>query len=154
MVNAVHPNMAMPMAFYEKILNGYRMFTKESHSGHTPSEPFKKWGFQSLLEVKAILMAIRLCGRPSAVIIDEPDWGLTRASAGAFVSAVISVCHELSVPVLLISHKPWWLNLAKSVLRVRRTAKEIEENGKHSFSINLTVAPAETSVRKNLTGGA
>jgi ABC-type lipoprotein export system ATPase subunit len=152
--SAVCQNMAMPMAFYEKILNGYQMFTKESHSGHTPSEPFKDWGFRSLLEVKAILMAIRLCGKPSAVIIDEPDWGLTRTSAGAFVSAVISVCHELSVPVLLISHKPWWLNLAKSVLRVRRTAKEIEEKGKHSFTINLTVAPAETSGRKDLTGGA
>ncbi|MGD9174720.1 MAG: hypothetical protein PVF29_11190 [Desulfobacterales bacterium] len=151
--SAVCQNMDMPIAFYEQILNAYRTFTKESHSGLTPSEPFKDWGFRSLLEVKAILMAIRLCGKPSAIIIDEPDWGLTRASAAAFVSAIISVCHEFTVPVILISHKPWWLNLAKSVLRVRRSAKQIKEEGKYSFTINLTAAPAETSERKDVMGG-
>jgi energy-coupling factor transporter ATP-binding protein EcfA2 len=151
--SAVCQDMAMPMALYEKILKTYRTITKEFHSEQTPSEPLKDWGFRSLLEVKAILMAIRLCGKPSAIILDEPDWGLTRASAGAFVSAVISVCHELTVPVILISHKPWWLNLAKSVLRVQRTAKEKKAEGKYSFTINLTAGPAQTSECKSAIEG-
>jgi hypothetical protein len=137
------------MALYEKILNAYRSFTKESPSEHNLSDLFEDRGFRSLLEVKAILVAIRLCGEPSAIIIDEPDWGLTRSAAVAFVSAIISVCHEFGVPVILISHKPWWLTLAKSVLRVRRTAKEMEEKGKYFFTIKLT---EEMSDSKGITG--
>ncbi|MGD8494466.1 MAG: ABC transporter ATP-binding protein, partial [Desulfobacterales bacterium] len=125
----------------------YRSFIKESSSDDFPSEPSEDRGFRSLLEVKAILVAIRLCGKPSAIIIDEPDWGLKRASAVAFVSAIISVCHKSDVPVILISHKPWWLNLAKSVLRVERTAKKIEEKGKYSFTIRLRAVPAKMSGR-------
>jgi ABC-type multidrug transport system ATPase subunit len=151
--SAICENMAMPMALYEKILNAYRSFSKESSSGHILSDPFEDWGFRSLLEVKAILVAIRLCGEPSAIIIDEPDWGLTRSAAVAFVSAIISVCHEFGVPVILISHKPWWLTLAKSVLRVQRTAKEMEEKGKYSFTINLRAVPMEMSNSKDVMGG-
>ena len=135
--SAICQNTTMPMALYEKILKAYRSFSEESSSGPIPSDPFQDWGFCSLLEVKAILVAIRLCGQPAALIVDEPDWGLTRAAAVAFVSAIISVCHEFGIPVILISHKPWWLNLAKSVLQVGRTAKEMEEKGKYSFAINL-----------------
>ncbi len=145
--SAICQNTAMPMAFYKKILNAYRSFIKESSSDDIPSEPSEDWGFRSLLEVKAILVAIRLCGKPSAIIIDEPDWGLKRASAVAFVSAIISVCHKSAVPVILISHKPWWLSLAKSVLRVERTAKKIEEKGKYSFTINLKAVPTKKSGR-------
>jgi hypothetical protein len=130
-------DMAMPMALYEKILNAYRSFAKESSPGNILPDPFEDWGFRSLLEVKAILVAIRLCGDPSALIIDEPDWGLTRSAAVAFVSAIISVCHESGVPVIIISHKPWWLTMANSVLRVKRTAKEMEEKGKYFFTITL-----------------
>lgn len=143
--SAICQDMAKPMALYEKILNAYRSCAKESASGYIPSDPFEDWGFRSLLEVKAVLVAIRLCGEPSALIIDEPDWGLTRAAAIAFVSAIISVCHEFGVPVILISHKPWWFTLANSILRVQRTAKKMEESGKYSFNINLTAVPTEIS---------
>ena len=133
------------MALYEKILKAYRSRAKESTFGHIPSDPAEDWGFSSLLEVKAILVAIRLCGEPSALIIDEPDWGLTRAAAVSLVAAIISVCHELGIPVILISHKPWWFSLANSVLRVQRTAKKMEERGKYSFNIYLTAVTTEKS---------
>lgn len=148
--SAICQETAMPMALYEKILNTYRSCTKESSSGQISSDAFEDWGFRSLLEVKAILVAIRLCGEPSALIIDEPDWGLTRASAVAFVAAIISVCHAFGVPVILISHKPWWFPLAKSVLRVKRTAKEMVEKGKYSFTINLTAMPTGMGVPENV----
>ena len=148
--SAICQETAMPMALYEKILNTYRSCTKESSSEQISSDVFEDWGFRSLLEVKAILVAIRLCGEPSALIIDEPDWGLTRASAVAFVAAIISACHAFGVPVILISHKPWWFPLAKSVLRVKRTAKEMVEKGKYSFTINLTAMPTEMGVPEDI----
>jgi ABC-type branched-subunit amino acid transport system ATPase component len=94
--------------------------------------------FRSLLEIKALLVAVRLCGRPSALILDEPDWGLSRDSAIALVLAIIKVAHEVSTPILLISHKPWWLNLAKSTINVQRTAKKMHKDQNYSFRIQLT----------------
>ena len=98
----------------------------------------EKADFRSLLEIKALLVAVRLCGRPGALILDEPDWGLNRDSAIAFVFAIIKVAHELNTPVLLISHKPWWYQLANSSIRVQRTDKEMDKDRNYSFQIRLT----------------
>ena len=86
----------------------------------------------SLLEIKMMLAAVRLNTRPSALILDEPDWGLTRAAAIALVSAIINVAHQWNVPVILISHKPWWRTIAQSRIRVSKT--DVRDN---SFSIDL-----------------
>jgi energy-coupling factor transporter ATP-binding protein EcfA2 len=93
--------------------------------------------FRSLLEMKAILVAVRLCGRPCALILDEPDWGLTRQAAVAFVIAIVKVSHQFGTPVLLISHKPWWLTIAKSTIHVKRSAKKINTNRNCLFRIKL-----------------
>lgn len=76
---------------------------------------------RTLLEVKTMLVAVRIAGRPPALILDEPDWGLSRPASVAFVLAVIRVAHARGIPVILISHKPWWDCLASSTLRVRKT---------------------------------
>ncbi|MDM8541744.1 hypothetical protein QUF90_11710 [Desulfococcaceae bacterium HSG9] len=86
----------------------------------------------SLLEIKMMLAAVRLNARPSALILDEPDWGLTRAAAIALVSSIINVAHQWDVPVILISHKPWWRTIAQSRIRVKKT--DVCDN---SFSIDL-----------------
>ena len=91
-----------------------------------------------MLEIKALLVAVRLCGRPGALILDEPDWGLSRDSAIAFVLAAIQVAHEFGIPVLLISHKPWWLKLANSSIHVQRTDKKMDKDRNYSFEIKLT----------------
>jgi len=78
----------------------------------------------SLLDVKAVLTAARLAAAPAALILDEPDWGLSRSSSIAFVASVIAVAHRMGIPVLLISHKPWWLPLVRSCLAVTRTASK------------------------------
>ena len=57
----------------------------------------------------------------------------------AFVFAIVDVSHELGTPVLLISHKPWWHKLAKSIIHVSRTAKEMTEDQNYSFQIKLTL---------------
>jgi energy-coupling factor transporter ATP-binding protein EcfA2 len=94
--------------------------------------------FPSLLEIKAILVAVRLCGRPAALILDEPDWGLSRAVSIAFVRAAIEVCHELGTPVVLISHKPWWRPIAASVIQVERSRKRLEDTHGEVFQVTLT----------------
>jgi energy-coupling factor transporter ATP-binding protein EcfA2 len=91
--------------------------------------------FRSLLEMKTILVAVRLCGQPRALILDEPDWGLTRQSAVALVLAVVKVSHQFGTPVLLISHKPWWLKIANSIIHVERSAKETGKNRNCLFQI-------------------
>jgi ABC-type cobalamin/Fe3+-siderophores transport system ATPase subunit len=91
----------------------------------------------SLLEIKMILAAVRLCSQPAGLILDEPDWGLTRSSALALVAALIRVAHGLDVPVVLISHKPWWQPLARSALRVTKGVDGLGQSPDQRFRIAL-----------------
>ncbi len=95
-------------------------------------------GFRSLLEIKAMLIAVRLCGQPAALILDEPDWGLPRASAVALVAAVVRIAGELGIPVVLISHKPWWQPMANSTLAVQRTPTVQKDQGTAAFDIRVS----------------
>lgn len=127
-----------PVAICEKILAGYRAaHAAISKNGELqPSDDAA--GFRSLLEIKAMLIAVRLCGQPGALILDEPDWGLTRAAAVALVAAVVKLAHTHGIPIVLISHKPWWQPIAKSVIRVERTPKIIDGTGTLAFEIRLS----------------
>jgi energy-coupling factor transporter ATP-binding protein EcfA2 len=71
--------------------------------------------------------------------LDEPDWGLTRTSAVALVAAIVKVAHSFGIPIILISHKPWWHPIAKSVIRVDRTPKTSDETGTTAFEIQLSL---------------
>ena len=127
-----------PLELYERIIKEYSANLQRLHDGSAGIELSGEGDFRSLLEIKALLVAVRLCGRPSALILDEPDWGLNRDSAIALVLAIIQIAHEVDTPVLLISHKPWWLNLAKSTVHVQRTAKMMHADQNISFRIQLT----------------
>ncbi len=72
----------------------------------------------SLLATKCALAAARIAERPRALILDEPDWGLSRPAAIAFVFAVIQAAHDYDVPLLIISHKSWWRHCARSRLLI------------------------------------
>ncbi len=94
----------------------------------------------SLLDIKTILVASRLSARPAALILDEPDWGMSRPSAFAFVSAVLMTAHHQKTPVLLISHKPWWRPVTQSSIRVSRTtSKDNYSSAAPVFTIILTM---------------
>jgi energy-coupling factor transporter ATP-binding protein EcfA2 len=126
-----------PVALCEKLLTEYRaVYAAVSEKGE--QQPLAGVaGFRSLLEVKAMLIAVRLCGQPGALILDEPDWGLTRASAVALVAAVVKLAHAHGIPIILISHKPWWRPIAKSVIRVERTPKTTNGASASAFEIQL-----------------
>ena len=93
--------------------------------------------FRSLHEMKAALVAVRLCGRPAALIMDEPDWGLSRPVAVEFVFNVFNAARKRGIPVILISHKPWWLNAAGSILQVRRSSGGCQGEDPCAFTIRL-----------------
>jgi energy-coupling factor transporter ATP-binding protein EcfA2 len=96
-----------------------------------------------LLDIKTVLVATRLASAPAALILDEPDWGMSRQSAIAFVSAVLAAAHRQNTPVLLISHKPWWQTIARSRVLVSRTArKRDDELADPAFSITVTAEEA------------
>ncbi len=87
--------------------------------GHLAPE-LPERGAPSMLAVKIMLIAVRLAVRPAALILDEPDWGLARPVAIALVLATVSAAHVMGVPVLLISHKPWWRSMVCSGLMVKK----------------------------------
>jgi ABC-type branched-subunit amino acid transport system ATPase component len=74
----------------------------------------------SLLVAKLYMVAARLCSRASLLILDEPDWGLSRREAAAFVLATATVAHAHGIAIMLVSHKPWWKPLAASCLVVEK----------------------------------
>jgi len=106
---------------YGKIRDEYRLAINGEGASGVPliNEPHAN--NHTLLDIKALLVAVRLAAFPAALILDEPDWGLSRRSSMAFVSAVMSVAHGQGTPVLLISHKPWWQPMIRSCLSVSRT---------------------------------
>jgi ABC-type branched-subunit amino acid transport system ATPase component len=83
--------------------------------------PYRSEAFYpTLLQTKLLLTAVRLCRNPGLLILDEPDWGLSRAQAIAFLAATLRTAHDLEIPLMLISHKPWWLSIARSCLRISK----------------------------------
>ena len=97
-------------------------------------------GRHSLLDIKTILVAVRLSAMPAVLILDEPDWGMSRPSAIAFVSAVLSAAHRQGTPVLLISHKPWWQSVCRSAIRVTRSPKKTSDTSDAPvFTITLAM---------------
>lgn len=74
----------------------------------------------SLLQIKAIIAAARLTKRTAALILDEPDWGLSKSSAIALVLSIINVSHKYGIPVIIISHKSWWRGIKRSTVSVKK----------------------------------
>ena len=91
----------------------------------------------TLLELKLLLAARRLASESTAIIMDEPDWGLRQSVAMAFVRGVIHAAHGARLPVLLISHKPWWQDWAGSILEVRKALPEHAAATAPLFHIHL-----------------
>ena len=78
-----------------------------------PQEP-------TLLQTKIAMVAVRLAERPAGLILDEPDWGLSKYQSLAFLNAVVSLCGQEDVPLLVISHRSWFANMWRSRLSVKR----------------------------------
>jgi ABC-type multidrug transport system ATPase subunit len=132
-----------PIAIYEDIMRRHSAAMEILGCEPDVLQATASRAFRSLLEIKAILTAVRLCGQPAAVILDEPDWGLNRHAAIAFVAALLGAAHVRQIPVILISHKPWWSSIAGSALKLRRSTRNVDARRRYSFRIKIsTVARA------------
>jgi len=125
-----------PLELYDRIMSTFLCYQDDPGTSHARTNAGNSGDFRSILEIKTILVAVRLCGKPVALILDEPDWGLSRSTSIAFVLAIIEIAHELGVPVILISHKSWWHPIAKNKIHVNRTDKS-NGHDKTSFRIRL-----------------
>jgi energy-coupling factor transporter ATP-binding protein EcfA2 len=74
----------------------------------------------TLLATKSALIALRLSERPAALILDEPDWGLSRNEAIALFNATNELCDYERVPLIVITHRRWFDNSFRSQLRIER----------------------------------
>jgi energy-coupling factor transporter ATP-binding protein EcfA2 len=75
---------------------------------------------KTLIQYKIMLVSIRVGGKASALILDEPDWGLSKKATISFVSSVVDVCHNRNITVLVISHKDWWDKIVNSKLLIEK----------------------------------
>jgi len=100
---------------YQKLVCNFQSYFT-TQSKETPYIGERNSKIYTLLEYKFMLVAVRLATHPIALILDEPDWGLAKETAVAFVKAVIESAHEAHIPIIFISHKKWWDNIAKSKL--------------------------------------
>ena len=123
-----------PLVLYKKILSNFNLFCENNELQQEVQNGIES---HTLVDIKAILAAVRLCTKPSALILDEPDWGLNRTSGIAFVLSVIKVSHSLKVPVILISHKSWWTNIVKSKIQITRTPVAVDSKGVRSFQVHI-----------------
>jgi energy-coupling factor transporter ATP-binding protein EcfA2 len=62
----------------------------------------------SLLAIKLKMIAVRVANSPMALILDEPDWGLTKVQAFELVRATIDLCNKVGIPILVITHRQWF----------------------------------------------
>lgn len=77
-------------------------------------------GQDTLLQTKVAMVALRLSNQPSALVLDEPDWGLSRLESIALFHAVVDVCHFQKTPLIVITHRRWLDNFFNSRLTVRK----------------------------------
>lgn len=91
----------------------------------------------SIFDLKLALTAARLCGDPQLLILDEPEWGLSYAAATAFVYAVCATAHDRKVPVMIVSHKNWWLGLARSQIEITKETGARDHKQRIAFGMRI-----------------
>lgn len=106
-------------ALFEKLHNQFYAISQHTPA-LTPESTANSPTETSLLDLKLMLVAPRLAHSPAAIILDEPDWGFSRQTAIAFVATVVKTAHASGVAVILISHQPWWQQVAPSTLNVEK----------------------------------
>jgi len=74
----------------------------------------------NLLAIKLKMIAARVTNSPMALILDEPDWGLTKVQAFELVRATIDLCNKVGTPILVITHRQWFDRLFHSQIDFSR----------------------------------
>jgi energy-coupling factor transporter ATP-binding protein EcfA2 len=75
----------------------------------------------SVIQIKAALIAERISKKTSLLILDEPEWLLSRKMANIFITQIIEICHERHIPVLIITHLSDWYNFECDKIIMQKT---------------------------------
>ncbi len=76
----------------------------------------------TLLQANIALVAERIIGKPSLLILDEPTWGLARIVSECFVTVTCKYAHKNGLAVAIITHQSdWWDTLAKSEISLAKS---------------------------------
>jgi hypothetical protein len=121
---------------YRQLADTFTRYAGLLYGGDDSSAPRETPDSPTMLETKLLLAALRLSRKTSLLVLDEPDWGVTRCDALTFVLAVVDTAHSLGIPVLIISHKAWWAGLARSHVRVEKRFRAARDaSGDRQFEV-------------------
>lgn len=106
---------------YEKMLNELRVAVKSIPNLRKIKLAASNADFvETVLQVKFALVCERLASKPPLLILDEPDWCLSRPVTELFISIVVAAAHQSHVPVLIITHLGhWYEGLYNSVINLK-----------------------------------
>jgi energy-coupling factor transporter ATP-binding protein EcfA2 len=115
---------------YEKMLNDLREKVKHNSSlRKIKLAASHHGGTETILQVKFALVCERLISKPPLLILDEPDWCLSRPITMIFISIVVKAAHHYHVPILIITHlSSWYTGLFNSVLDLKKIEDSQEIN--------------------------
>jgi ABC-type Mn2+/Zn2+ transport system ATPase subunit len=91
---------------------------------------------RTLLRTKVAMIAMRIAERPTGLVLDEPDWGLTRTQALALFYSVANLCEQEQVPLLVISHRRWFDKLLRSRLRIAL----VDDHGRDDGAMRISIS--------------
>lgn len=106
---------------YEKMLDELRLALRSNVKLRKIKLAASNSGtIETVLQVKFALVCERLASKPPLLILDEPDWCLSRPVTELFTSIVVNAAHKNHIPVLIITHlQDWYNNLYKSVINLK-----------------------------------
>lgn len=80
---------------------------------------------ETVLQVKFALTAERIESKPSLLILDEPDWCLSKKLTSLFMEIVVDAAHKKQIPVLIITHlNNWYSKYTNSILEFKKGKKD------------------------------
>jgi len=76
---------------------------------------------ETVLQVKFALTAERIESKPPLLILDEPDWCLSKKLTALFIEIVVVIAHKNQIPVLIITHlNSWYSEYTNSILEFKK----------------------------------
>lgn len=118
---------------YSSMLNSLRERVKSEDNLRTKTLITSDASFiETILQVKFALTAERIGSNPPLLILDEPDWCLSKQLTELFIQIVVEAAHNKLIPVLIITHlNSWYSGYTNSILEFKK--------GKESGMVEVSI---------------
>lgn len=107
---------------YASMLETLRERVKDDYNLRTKKLTATDSNFiETVLQVKFALTAERIESKPPLLILDEPDWCLSKQLTTLFTEIVVEIAHKNQIPVLIITHlNSWYSEYTNSILEFKK----------------------------------